>query len=72
VSFGLAATRPGEALDYDALFKSADAALYAAKRAGGDNVFAGEGAMLSGALTEAHADPVQVGLSEPPPVQTSA
>jgi diguanylate cyclase (GGDEF)-like protein len=47
VSFGLAATEPGEPLDYEALFKSADEALYAAKRAGGDNVFAGDGAMLS-------------------------
>ncbi len=72
VSFGLAATKPGEAFDYDALFKSADSALYAAKRAGGDNVFAGEGVMLSGALTEAHAAPVQVGPASQPPVQTSA
>ena len=50
VSFGLAATKPGEPFDYDALFKAADAALYAAKRAGGDNVFASDGMMLSGVL----------------------
>jgi diguanylate cyclase (GGDEF)-like protein len=40
VSVGLAVTAPGEAFDYAALFKRADAALYEAKRLGGDRVCA--------------------------------
>jgi diguanylate cyclase (GGDEF)-like protein len=38
-SVGLSALRLGLPFDYDSLFRSADAALYAAKRAGGDQVF---------------------------------
>ena len=38
MSFGLAATGPGEPFDYQATFQRADAALYDAKRAGGDRV----------------------------------
>jgi diguanylate cyclase (GGDEF)-like protein len=40
VSVGIAASAPGEAFDYGLLFKRADAALYAAKRAGGNRVCA--------------------------------
>jgi diguanylate cyclase (GGDEF)-like protein len=72
VSFGLAATKPGEALDYDALFKAADGALYAAKRAGGDNVFASDGMMLSGALADVPVVPLGTTEAGRPPVETGA
>jgi diguanylate cyclase (GGDEF)-like protein len=71
-SFGLAATKPGEAFDYEKLFKAADAALYAAKRAGGDNVFAGDGVMLAGELPENQADSADGGAAATPAVQTGA
>lgn len=72
VSFGLAATKPGETFDYDTLFKSADDALYAAKRAGGDNVFAGEGTVLSGALPGASAVTVEATDAGRSSIRTSA
>ena len=72
VSFGLAATKPGEPFDYDALFKAADGALYAAKRAGGDNVFAGDGMMLSGALPGVPVVPPDATEAGRPPVETGA
>jgi diguanylate cyclase (GGDEF)-like protein len=72
VSFGLAATKPGEPFDYDALFKAADGALYAAKRAGGDNVFACEGMMLSGALPDVPVVPLGTTEAGRPPVETGA
>jgi diguanylate cyclase (GGDEF)-like protein len=72
VSFGIAATTAGEAFDYDALFKSADAALYAAKRAGGDNVFGGEGIMLTGAPPEAGAPSPAPTAAGTPQLQTEA
>jgi diguanylate cyclase (GGDEF)-like protein len=40
VSLGIASTSAGEPFDYDAVFRRADSALYEAKRAGGDRVFA--------------------------------
>jgi diguanylate cyclase (GGDEF)-like protein len=40
MSFGLAATSAGEVFDYDAVFRCADAALYQAKRTGGNRVVA--------------------------------
>ena len=72
VSFGLAATKPGEPFDYDALFKAADAALYAAKRAGGDNVFASDGMMLSGGLSGVPVVPLDASEAGRPPVETGA
>jgi diguanylate cyclase (GGDEF)-like protein len=38
MSCGVSASRHGEAFDFDAVFRSADAALYEAKRRGGDRV----------------------------------
>jgi diguanylate cyclase (GGDEF)-like protein len=38
MSFGVGASRRGEPFDYDAVFCAADAALYEAKRCGGDRV----------------------------------
>lgn len=38
MSCGVSASRRGEAFDFDAVFRSADAALYEAKRCGGDRV----------------------------------
>jgi diguanylate cyclase (GGDEF)-like protein len=38
ISYGVCASRRGEAFDFDAVFRSADAALYEAKRGGGDRV----------------------------------
>jgi diguanylate cyclase (GGDEF)-like protein len=43
MSFGVAASRDGEAFDFDALYAQADAALYRAKRAGRDRVCGGPG-----------------------------
>ncbi|MHB8492323.1 MAG: GGDEF domain-containing protein, partial [Solirubrobacteraceae bacterium] len=40
VSIGLAASAPGEPFDYESVFRRADAALYEAKRSGGDRVCA--------------------------------
>jgi diguanylate cyclase (GGDEF)-like protein len=48
VSLGIAATAPGEAFDYDTVFRRADAALYEAKRSGGDQVFAARGLVTAG------------------------
>jgi diguanylate cyclase (GGDEF)-like protein len=44
MSFGVAASEPGDAFDFDALYARADAALYEAKRTGRDRVCAGPGA----------------------------
>ncbi|HMJ32678.1 MAG TPA: GGDEF domain-containing protein [Baekduia sp.] len=41
MSFGVAASADGEAFDFDTLYASADAALYAAKRGGRDRVCGG-------------------------------
>jgi GGDEF domain-containing protein len=41
MSFGVSASAPGTEFDYDAVFASADAALYEAKRGGRDQVVAG-------------------------------
>jgi diguanylate cyclase (GGDEF)-like protein len=38
MSFGIAASMPGDPFDFDEVFRRADAALYAAKRDGGDGV----------------------------------
>jgi PleD family two-component response regulator len=38
MSCGVSASRRGETFDFDAVFRSADAALYEAKRCGGDRV----------------------------------
>ena len=38
MSFGVSASRRGETFDFDAIFRGADAALYEAKRCGGDRV----------------------------------
>jgi diguanylate cyclase (GGDEF)-like protein len=38
ISCGVSATRHGESFDFDTVFRSADAALYEAKRCGGDRV----------------------------------
>jgi diguanylate cyclase (GGDEF)-like protein len=72
VSFGLAATNPGEPFDYDTLFKSADAALYAAKRAGGDNVFGSRGLTPAPAPPPAPGAAVDTDVIGLPPVQTGA
>jgi diguanylate cyclase (GGDEF)-like protein len=40
MSFGIAASRPGEGFDYDAVFAAADTALYVAKRSGRNRVCA--------------------------------
>jgi diguanylate cyclase (GGDEF)-like protein len=61
VSVGLAVTRPGEPFDYETIFRRADAALYDAKRAGGDRVAACAGEQELEALSEA--PEVQAGLA---------
>jgi GGDEF domain-containing protein len=38
MSFGVSASRRGETFDFDTVFRGADAALYEAKRCGGDRV----------------------------------
>jgi diguanylate cyclase (GGDEF)-like protein len=50
LSCGVSASRHGEAFDFDAVFRSADAALYEAKRAGGDRVSSGRGPKEATAL----------------------
>jgi PleD family two-component response regulator len=49
MSFGVGATTPGEALDYEAVFGRADRALYEAKRAGRNRVVIDDGAPLAAA-----------------------
>jgi PleD family two-component response regulator len=43
MSFGVSASEPGVAFDYEAVFARADAALYEAKRRGRDAVVAEAG-----------------------------
>jgi len=47
MSFGVSASRRGEAFDYDAVFAAADAALYEAKRRGDDRVYRDRSAVAS-------------------------
>ncbi len=58
MSFGVAVSQPGEAFDYASVFEAADAALYAAKRAGRDCVRVGASETVESASAPA---PVTIG-----------
>jgi diguanylate cyclase (GGDEF)-like protein len=71
VSFGVAGSGPGERFDYETVFRRADAALYEAKRAGGDRIAAGLTAAMAD-RGETAAPVAEVHASGPPPVQAGA
>ena len=71
VSFGLAGSVAGERFDYESVFKRADAALYEAKRAGGNRVVQGRRAAAGDTQATIIATAASQ-RSEAPPVQASA
>lgn len=64
MSFGVNASKPGESFDYDQIFAGADAALYAAKQEGRNQVRIAEGAIDHPPASERAPEPLSAAFAE--------